>query len=60
MAQKRDRFISQLQLLASKKGLKFRETRRRGKGGHTMVWVGDDKVTTLPARDIDPRPRRKF
>jgi len=32
----------------------------RGKGGHAMVWVGLDRRTTLPSRDIDPKTARKI
>ena len=59
MAQKRDRFVTQLRELASKKGLTFKEEKRRGKGGHSMVWVVD-KVTTLPSREIDPKTAKKI
>ena len=59
MAQKRERFVNDLEQRAKRKGLKFLETRRRGKGGHTMVWVGD-KVTTLPSREIDPKTAKKI
>jgi len=59
MVQKRDRFIAQLKQLASDKGLKFREQKWRGKGGHAMVWVGD-KVTTLRSREIDPKTAKKI
>jgi hypothetical protein len=34
-------------------------TRARGKGGHVMIWVGRN-VTTLPAREIDPKTARKI
>jgi hypothetical protein len=59
MAQKRDRFIRELRQRAGERGLKIREQKWRGKGGHTMVWVGD-KVTTLPSREIDPKTARKI
>ncbi len=59
MAHKRDRFIAYLKRLAGKKGLKFQEQKWRGKGGHTMVRVGDI-VTTLPSREIDPKTARKI
>jgi hypothetical protein len=29
-------------------------------GGHSMVWVGKDKVTTVPSRTIDPKTARKI
>jgi hypothetical protein len=41
-----------------KRGLEFREESWRGKGGHSMVWVGN-KVTTVPSREIDPKTARK-
>jgi hypothetical protein len=40
--------------------LAFREEKDRGKGGHSMVWVGTDKVTTVPGREIDPKTARKI
>jgi hypothetical protein len=58
MSHKRERFIAQLRQLAKDKGLTFRQEVWRGKGGHAMIWVGD-KVTTLPSREIDPKPQRK-
>jgi hypothetical protein len=51
---KRARFIAELRSEAKKRNLTFREEKNRGKGGHSMVWVGDDKVTTIPGREIDP------
>jgi predicted RNA binding protein YcfA (HicA-like mRNA interferase family) len=59
MAQKRDRFVAQLEQLAKSKGLKTRTERWRGKGGHLMFWAGD-KVTTLPSREIDPKTAKKI
>ena len=56
---KRDRFVAELRDLANKAGLSFRIETRRSKGGHAMLWVGD-KVTTLPAREIDPKTARKI
>ena len=41
------------------RGLAYRFEKWRGKGGHAMVWVGD-KVTTLPAREIDPKTASKI
>jgi hypothetical protein len=41
------------------KGLTFRTEKRRGKGGHMMVFVGD-RLTTLPSREIDPKTARKI
>ena len=57
--QKRDRFIAELRREARKRGLSFKVETWRGKGGHAMVWVGD-KLTTLPAREIDPKTARKI
>jgi hypothetical protein len=56
---KRARFVAELREEARARGLEFREETWRGKGGHSMVWVGN-KVTTLPARDIDPKTARKI
>jgi hypothetical protein len=56
---KRARFISELREEARARGLEFREESWRGKGGHSMVWVGN-KVTTVPAREIDPKTARKI
>ena len=51
---KRDRCIADLRKAAKSRGLGFKVETWRGKGGHAMVWVGD-KVTTVPAREIDPK-----
>ncbi len=56
----RDRFIAELREAARTRGLAFRVTPGRGKGGHAMVWVGRDRRTTLPSRDIDPKTARKI
>ena len=56
---KRDRFIAELREEARAHGLPFRVETWRGKGGHAMIWVGN-RVTTLPARDIDPKTARKI
>jgi hypothetical protein len=56
---KRDRFIGELRKEAKVRGLDFKTETWRGKGGHAMVWVGD-KVTTVPAREIDPKTARKI
>jgi hypothetical protein len=56
---KRDRFIAELRRDAHSRGLSFKAETWRGKGGHAMVWVGD-KVTTVPAREIDPKTARKI
>jgi hypothetical protein len=57
---KRARFIAELRREASKRNLTFREEKHRGKGGHSMVWVGHDKVSTGPGREIDPKTARKI
>jgi predicted RNA binding protein YcfA (HicA-like mRNA interferase family) len=59
MAQKRDRFVAQVEQLAKNKGLKTQIQKWRGKGGHAMLWVGD-KVTTIPSREIDPKTAKKI
>ena len=56
---KRDPFVAELREAAKSKGLSFKVDAWRGKGGHAMVRVGD-KVTTLPAREIDPKTARKI
>ena len=56
---KRGRFIADLRREAKARGLQFREETWRGKGSHSMVWVGG-KVTTVPARDIDPKTATKI
>jgi hypothetical protein len=56
---KRDRFIAELREAAKARGLSFKVETWRGKGGHAMVRVGD-RVTTLPAREIDPKTARKI
>ena len=56
---KRARFISELREEAKARGLEFREESWRGKGGHSMVWVGNE-VTTVPSREIDPKTARKI
>jgi hypothetical protein len=50
---------AELRREAKARGLEFREETWRGKGGHAMIWVGD-KVTTLPAREIDPKTAKKI
>jgi hypothetical protein len=57
---KRARFIAELRREAQKRNLAFREEKSRGKGGHSMVWVGTGKVTTVPGREIDPKTARKI
>ena len=39
MSNKRSRFIGELATDAKQRGLKFKTSRRRGKGSHMMVWV---------------------
>jgi hypothetical protein len=56
---KRDRFIAELRDAAKARDLRFKVEIWRGKGGHAMVWMGD-RVTTLPAREIDPKTARKI
>jgi hypothetical protein len=56
---RRDRFIAELRDEARIKGLAFRAETWRGKGGHMMVFVGD-RLTTVPAREIDPKTARKI
>jgi hypothetical protein len=60
MASKRSRFISELEQEAKQRGLKFKTSTRRGKGGHMLVWVGDDRWTTVPSREIDPKTAAKI
>jgi len=57
---KRDKFIATLRHEAKKRNLTFRVEKDRGKGGHSMVCVGTDKVTTVPGREIDPKTARKI
>jgi hypothetical protein len=57
---KRARFIAELRREAQRRNLAFREEKSRGKGGHSMVWVGTDRVTTVPGREIDPKTARKI
>ena len=56
---KRDRFIAELRKAEKTRDLSFKVETWRGKGGHAMVWIGD-KVTTVPAREIDPKTARKI
>jgi hypothetical protein len=57
---KRARFVAELRREAQKRNLALREEKSRGKGGHSMVWVGTDRVTTVPGREIDPKTARKI
>jgi hypothetical protein len=54
------RFITELRKEAKRRGLEFRVEEWRGKGSHAMVWVGKDRVTTVPSRAIDPKTARKI
>lgn len=56
---KRDIFVAELRDEARRKGLSFRTEKRRGKGGHMLVYIGD-RLTTLPSREIDPKTARKI
>lgn len=56
---KRDIFVAELREEARKRGFSFRAEKRRGKGGHMMVFVGD-RLTTVPSREIDPKTARKI
>lgn len=56
---KRDRFISEIREAARARGLEFRVSKSKGKGGHATMWVGD-RFTTLPSREIDPKTARKI
>ena len=56
---KRDSFLGDLRDEARAKGLMFEVSKRRGKGSHALVRVGD-KVTTIPDREIDPKTARKI
>ena len=56
---KRDGFLADLRDEARDKGLIFEVSKRRGKGSHALVRVGD-RATTIPDREIDRRPHEKF
>lgn len=56
---KRDRFLAELRAEAAERGLHFRLEKRRGKGGHALVWVGE-RFSTIPSREIDPKTARKI
>lgn len=56
---KRDRFIAELRDEAGRLGQRFRVDKRKGKGGHATVYVGD-LFTTLPSREIDPKTAAKI
>jgi hypothetical protein len=57
---KRDRFIAELRKAAEARHFSFRVSKKRGKGGHATIWVGKDKWTTLPSREIDPKTAAKI
>jgi hypothetical protein len=57
---KRERFSVELRDEAKRRGLSFKVETARGKGGHALVWVGSDRWTTLPGREIDPKTARKI
>ena len=56
---KRDGFLADLRDEARDKGLIFEVSKRRGKGSHALVRVGD-RVTTIPDQEIDPKTARKI
>lgn len=56
---KRDRFVAELREAARERGLPFRTDKRKGKGGHMTVFLGD-VFTTLPSREIDPKTASKI
>ena len=56
---KRDRFVAELREAAKSRGLEFRVDKRKGKGGHMVIFLGD-KFTTLPSREIDPKTAAKI
>jgi hypothetical protein len=56
---KRDSFLAELRDEARARGLGFKLSKRRGKGSHALVQVGD-KWTTVPDREIDPKTARKI
>jgi len=56
---KRDGFLADLRDEARDKGLIFEVSKRRGKGSHALVRVGDS-ATTIPDREIDPKTARKI
>jgi hypothetical protein len=57
---KRDRFIAELREKAKARKLTLTVTKRRGKGGHAIVTLGNGKWTTLPSREIDPKTAMKI
>jgi hypothetical protein len=57
---RRDRFVAELREEAKRRNLSFRVEAAKGKGSHAVVWVGSDKWTPLPNREIDPKMARKI
>lgn len=55
---KRDGFLADLRDEARDKGLIFEVSKRRGKGSHALVRVGDR--VTIPDREIAPKTARKI
>jgi len=47
----RDKFVRRLRGLAKERGLAFDFDRRRGKGGHDRIRVGD-RVTVVPSGEL--------
>jgi hypothetical protein len=56
---KRDSFLAELREEAKAKGLSFESLKRRGKGSHALVRVGE-RWTTVPDREIDPKTASKI
>jgi hypothetical protein len=57
--EKRDSFLAELRDEARALGLSFKISKRRGKGSHALVQVGDN-CTTVPHREIDPKTAQKI
>jgi hypothetical protein len=56
---KREAFLAELRGEARVRGLFFEVSKRRGKGSHALVRVGD-RITTIPDREIDPKTAQKI
>jgi hypothetical protein len=56
---KQDSFLAELRDEAKANGLNFVVSKRRGKGSHALVQVGD-RVTTVPHREIEPKTAQKI
>jgi hypothetical protein len=56
---KRDRFVAELREVAKARNLTFRTDKKKGKGGHMTIYLGD-RFTTLPSREIDPKTAAKI